>query len=275
MQELAAKISAAAEFISHQWNRRPRVGIVLGTGLGDFADQLDIDQCIPYLNIPHFPQSTAVGHKGQLVCGRFGGASVIAMQGRFHLYEGYSLQSITLPIRVMGHLGIELLLVSNASGGLNPAYRSGDVMIIDDHINLMGTHPLVGVHNDRLVPRFPDMSCAYDPRLIQQALAAARHHDVPCHRGVYAAMTGPNFETRAEYRFLRRIGADVVGMSTVPEVIVAAQAGLRVLGLSAVTNLCRPDALKSTDAHFVEAAAEHAAPTMSHIAKAVIDSLVH
>ena len=195
------------------------------------------------------------------------------MQGRFHLYEGYSAPLAILPVRVMREMGTEMLIVSNASGGLNPAYALGDVMVIDDHINLMGRNPMMGIDDDRRGPRFPDMCRPYDRDLIDQALAIARAHNFACHRGVYAAMLGPNYETRAEYRFLRQMGADVVGMSTVPEVIVAVRAGLRVLGLSAVANLCCQDVLNSTDAFQVAAAAESAEPKMSQIVKSIVANL--
>jgi purine-nucleoside phosphorylase len=241
--------------------------------LGNFVEQINDDLTISYSEIPHFPRSTAIGHKGVLVCGRLGRVPVVAMQGRFHLYEGYSAQLAILPVRVMREMGTEMLIVSNASGGLNPAYALGDVMVIDDHINLMGRNPMMGIDDDRRGPRFPDMCRPYDRDLIDQALAIARAHNFACHRGVYAAMLGPNYETRAEYRFLRQMGADVVGMSTVPEVIVAVRAGLRVLGLSAVANLCCQDVLNSTDAFQVAAAAESAEPKMSQIVKSIVANL--
>ncbi len=273
MLQLARQIAAASEVITRTWSHRPRVGIILGTGLGNFVEQINDDLTISYSEIPHFPRSTAIGHKGLLVCGRLGSVPVVAMQGRVHLYEGYSAQLAILPVRVMREMGTEMLIVSNASGGLNPAYALGDVMVIDDHINLMGRNPLIGIDDDRRGPRFPDMCRPYDRNLIDQALAIARAHNFACHRGVYAAMLGPNYETRAEYRFLRQMGADVVGMSTVPEVIVAVRAGLRVLGLSAVANLCCQDVLNSTDAFQVAAAAESAEPKMSQIVKSIVANL--
>ncbi len=273
MLQLARQIAAASEVITRTWSHRPRVGIILGTGLGNFVEQINDDLTISYSEIPHFPRSTAIGHKGLLVCGRLGSVPVGAMQGRVHLYEGYSAQLAILPVRVMREMGTEMLIVSNASGGLNPAYALGDVMVIDDHINLMGRNPLIGIDDDRRGPRFPDMCRPYDRNLIDQALAIARAHNFACHRGVYAAMLGPNYETRAEYRFLRQMGADVVGMSTVPEVIVAVHAGLRVLGLSAVANLCCQDVLNSTDAFQVAAAAESAEPKMSQIVKSIVANL--
>ena len=244
MQQLAAEIAQATDVIRAHWAHRPHVGIVLGTGLGSVAGQIQTEATLDYTAIPHFPRSTTVSHAGQLVCGTLQGLPVVAMEGRFHAYEGYSQRQITFPIRVMRALGAEVLIVSNACGGMNPLYSLGDIVVIDDHINLMGDNPLIGVNDDRLGPRFPDMSRPYDPVLMRRALEIARRENFAAHRGVYAAVTGPNLETRAEYRFLRTIGADVVGMSTVPEVIVAVHAGMRVLGLSIVTDLCFPDSLK-------------------------------
>jgi purine-nucleoside phosphorylase len=235
------KIAEAAAFIQKRWPQKPKAGIILGTGLGDLATAIESPTAIPYKDIPHFPVSTAIGHKGQLVCGTLAGLPVVAMQGRFHLYEGYPAWQITLPVRVMKALGIDLLIVSNACGGLNPHYRSGDVMIMEDHINLMNANPLIGINEDSLGPRFPDMSRPYNRELIDRALEIARRANFVAHTGTYVAVTGPNYETRAEHRFVRKIGGDVVGMSTVPEVIVAVHAGLRVLALATVTNECRPD----------------------------------
>ncbi len=235
------KIADAAAFIQKRWSTKPRAGIILGTGLGNLAAAIEKPVTIPYGEIPHFPTSTAIGHKGQFVCGMLAGLPVIAMQGRFHFYEGYPQWQITLPVRVMKALGIDLLIVSNASGGLNPQYRSGDVMIMEDHINLMNGNPLTGINEDSLGTRFPDMSGPYDRDLVNRALEIARRANFVAHTGTYVAVAGPNYETRAEQRFVRKIGGDVVGMSTVPEVIVAVHAGLRVLAISTVTNECRPD----------------------------------
>jgi purine-nucleoside phosphorylase len=254
------KIAEAAEFIRKKWPQKPHAGIILGTGLGNLASAIQSPVAIPYTDIPHFPRSTAIGHKGQLVCGTLAGLPVVAMQGRFHFYEGYPAWQITLPVRVMKALGAGLLVVSNASGGLNPQYRSGDVMILEDHINLMWANPLIGVNDDSLGPRFPDMSRPYDRELIDRALAIARHEDFVAHCGTYVAVAGPNYETRAELRFVRKIGGDVVGMSTVPEVLVAVHAGLRVLAISTVTNECRPDTPTATSGEEVVAigaSAEH------------------
>jgi purine-nucleoside phosphorylase len=270
MSDLFSMIDEAARAIAAKWPVRPRVGIILGTGLGNFAEQISADTKIPYEQIPHFPRSTAVGHKGQLVCGALGGVPVVAMQGRFHLYEGYPAWQAALPVRVMRQLGIELFIVSNASGGLNPRYRSGDIMVMDDHINLMGQNPLVGTYDERLGPMFPDMSAPYDKALIEQALAIARRENFAAHQGTYIALLGPNYETRAEYRFLRTIGGDAVGMSTVPEVIVAAQMGLRVLALSTITNMCLPDALRGSTGEEVVQLAKLAETKLSKIVQGVV-----
>jgi purine-nucleoside phosphorylase len=262
MLELYDQIEAAAATIREAWGEVPHAGIILGTGLGSLAEQIDVAASLDYESIPNFPRSTAVSHRGRLVCGRLEGVPVVAMEGRFHQYEGYSLKQITLPVRVMKALGAKLLMVSQAVGGMNPHYRPGDVMIIDDHINLLGDNPLVGINDDRLGPRFPDMSAPYDPALIDKGLEIARRENFVVHRGVMVAVTGPNLETRAEYRFLRQIGADVVGMSTVPEVIVAVHAGLRVFGLSVVTDMCFPDVLKPADIETIIAIANAAEPKL-------------
>lgn len=271
MPELADQIAQATEVIKAQWDERPRVGIVLGTGLGSVAGRIETQATLDYDSIPHFPQSTVVGHTGQLVCGVLRGVPVVAMEGRFHAYEGYSHQQITFPIRVMRALGAEMLIVSNASGGMNPFYSLGDIVVIDDHINLMGDNPLIGPNDERLGPRFPDMSRPYDLALADRALDVARRENIVAHRGVYAAVTGPNLETRAEYRFLRTIGADLVGMSTVPEVIVAVQGGMRVLGLSIVTDLCFPDALKPANIEAIIATAAEAEPKLREIVLGVLE----
>lgn len=264
------EVDEAADAIQQRWSCVPRVGIILGTGLGDFADQIDREETIPYNAIPHFPRSTAVGHKGQLCCGTLKGTPVMTMEGRFHRYEGYSLSHITLPVRVMHRLGVECLIVSNASGGMHPHYRTGDVMLIEDHINLMWDGPLIGVNDASFGPRFPDLSRPYDPDLIERALAIARREDFVAHKGTYLALTGPNYETRAEYRMYRQLGADVVGMSTVPEVIVANQIGMRVLALSTVTNVCFPDDLSPTDGDEVVAAAAAAQSKLRAIVTGIV-----
>lgn len=238
------QVQAASKVIRERWNGTPELGIVLGTGLGELAREIQAEATIPYSEIPHFPRSTVASHVGQLVCGKLAGRSVIAMEGRFHLYEGYTAAQVTFPIRVMKELGCGLLVVSNAAGGLNPHYRQGDLVVIEDHINLLGANPLIGPNDERLGPRFPDLIEPYDQKLQKLALDVALDQNVVAHRGVYVAVIGPNLETRAEYRFLRGIGADVVGMSTVPEVLVAVHAGMKVLGFSIVTDMCLPDALK-------------------------------
>jgi purine-nucleoside phosphorylase len=270
MLQLAAQIEAASAAIRHRSSIRPAVGIILGTGLGSLAAQIETDASLEYEQIPHFPRSTSISHAGRLICGRLAGVGVIAMEGRFHAYEGYSQQQLTFPVRVMKALGAELLIVSNACGGMNPLYSCGDLMVIDDHINLMGGNPLIGVNDDRLGPRFPDMSRPYDPVLIERALEIGRREDFAVHRGVYVAVPGPNLETRAEYRFLRLIGADVVGMSTVPEVLVAIHSGMRVLGLSIITDMCLPDALRPADIQEILAHAASAEPKLRKIVLGIL-----
>jgi len=267
------QIEQARDVINARWEQQPRVGIILGTGLTSFAQQIDGVVAIDYEQIPHFARTTALGHRGRLLCGFVEGVPVVTMDGRFHLYEGYTPEQIALPVRVMKKLGIELLIISNASGGVNPSLRSGDVVVIEDHINLMFDNPLIGPNDDRLGERFPDMSAPYDAEINQRALALARQHGFKAQLGVYAGMTGPNYETRAEYRFLRTIGVDVVGMSTVPEVIVARHVGLRVLALSAVTNVCNPDQLTSTSGEAVVAVAESTEPKMRDIVTGVLRTL--
>lgn len=244
MAELYDQIQETKAYIQARWKKKPSVGIVLGTGLGPLAHDIAADATIPYAEIPHFPHSTAPSHKGQLVCGELGGKTVMAMEGRFHFYEGYSLQKITFPIRVMKALGCETLIVSNACGGLNPQWSKGDIMLIDDQINLLGDNPLIGPNDDRLGDRFPDMSRPYCPDLIKLAQKVALEEKITVQKGVFVAVPGPCLETRAEYRFLRGIGADVVGMSTVPEAIVGVHSKMRILGLSVITDQCLPDALE-------------------------------
>ena len=256
-----------------RWKRRPRVGIILGTGLSSLAEIIETEALLPYEQIPHFPCSTAVSHQGRLHLGMLAGVPVMAMAGRCHAYEGYSLKKATLPVRVMRAMGAELLLVSNAAGGLNPYYANGDIMVIDDHINLMHDNPLIGVNDERLGPRFPDMSRPYDADLIDRALAIARREDFAAHRGVYIALTGPNLETRAEYRFLRRIGGDVVGMSTVPEVIVAAHCGLKVLAFSIISNVCLPDALHAVTIDEIVATANEGERKLRKIVLGILQEL--
>ncbi len=259
--------------VRSHWNGTPKVGVVLGTGLGALAAEIVAEATIPYPAIPHFPHSTVQSHKGQLVCGTLAGQSVIAMEGRFHLYEGYSAAQVTFPIRVMKELGCRYLIVSNAAGGLNPFYSKGDLMVIDDHINLLGMNPLIGPNDERLGPRFPDLIEPYDANLQKLALQVALEENIVAHRGVYVAVVGPNLETRAEYRYLRTIGADVVGMSTVPEVLVAVHAGLRVLGFSIITDMCLPDALKPVSLEEIIAVAQEAEGKLRTVVRKVLERL--
>ncbi|MCA9189994.1 MAG: purine-nucleoside phosphorylase [Pirellulaceae bacterium] len=273
MLHLYDQIQACVATIVSQWQGKPRAGIILGTGLGSLAEQIDVEVAIEYGDIPHFPQSTAISHRGRLVCGRLRDVPVVAMEGRFHMYEGYPLDQITLPVRVIKALGAEILVVSNACGGMNPAYRAGDIMLIDDHINLMGDNPLIGINDERLGPRFPDMSAPYDPQLTDLAVAVARRQDLHVHRGVFVAVPGPNLETRAEYRFLRAIGADVVGMSTVPEVIVAVHCGLRTVGFSIITDICFPDTLQPANVDEIIRIANDAQPKLTQLVTGLFDQL--
>ena len=272
MLDVFDKMNDAVAAIRERWDRVPHAGIILGTGLGSLVEEIQEEAAFDYEEIPHFPQTTAVSHQGRLICGTLHGLPVMAMEGRFHMYEGYALKQITLPVRVMKSLGAKLLVVSNACGGMNPNYREGDVMVIEDHINLMGDNPLIGINDDRLGPRFPDMSQPYDAELIQRALSVARREDIVAHQGVFVAVSGPNLETRAEYRFLRSIGADVVGMSTVPEVIVAAHCGLPVVGFSIVTDMCLPDALEPADVQQIIATAQDAEPRLRALVRGVLAS---
>jgi purine-nucleoside phosphorylase len=244
MPDLYDQIQEAKSFLQSRWMGTPSVGIILGTGLGGLTEDIRAEASIPYGDIPHFPTSTAPGHKGQLVCGQLAGKTVMAMEGRLHFYEGWSLKQITFPVRVMKALGCQVLIVSNACGGMNPQWAKGDIMLIEDHINLLGDNPLIGPNDDRLGIRFPDMCHPYDEELLALAQKVALEEKIVCHKGVFVAVPGPNLETRAEYRFLRGIGADVVGMSTVPEVIVGVHANMRILGLSVITDQCLPDALE-------------------------------
>ncbi|MEL7498064.1 MAG: purine-nucleoside phosphorylase [Planctomycetota bacterium] len=255
--------------IRERWDAQPAFGIILGTGAGELAAEIEADEAIPYGELPHIPTSTAMGHKGQFVCGRLAGAHVIAMQGRFHLYEGYPVDQATLPIHVMHELGVRTLFVSNAAGGINPKYNSGEIMLIESHVDFM-YRSTTAMTNPTACERTTLRSDAYDPTMIDQALSCARRNGFPLHIGVYASMLGPNYETRAEYRFLRRIGADVVGMSTVPEVAVAARHQMRVLGMSIVSNVANPDSLAATSGQEVIDAAKVTAPQLKAI---VVDAI--
>jgi purine-nucleoside phosphorylase len=268
-----AAVEHAAAAIRARFDGRPDAAIVLGTGLGGLAREIETVATIDYPDIPGFPVSTVESHAGRLLCGMLGGRTVVAMQGRFHRYEGYSLQQVTFPIRVLHALGAKTLIVSNACGGLHPEWAAGDLMLIADHINLLGDNPLIGPNDDRLGPRFPDMSEPYDGTLRALARSVASPLRVELREGVYVAVAGPNLETRAEYRFLRAIGADVVGMSTVPEVIVAVHAGMRVLGLSIVTDMCLPDALEPASLERIIATAAAAEPNLTAVVRGVLERL--
>jgi purine-nucleoside phosphorylase len=266
-------IDEAAAMIRSRFSTRPDVAVVLGTGLGRLASDIDARAVIEYADIPGFPLSTVESHSGRLLCGTLGGKTVVAMQGRFHRYEGYSLQQVTFPIRVLRALGADTLIVSNACGGLNPLWAAGDVMLIADHINLLGDSPLIGPNDDRLGPRFPDLSVPYDNALRESARRVAADKKITLREGVYVAVAGPNLETRAEYRFLRAIGADVVGMSTVPEVIVAIHAGMRVLGLSIITDMCLPDALEPATVERIIAVANRAEPMLTELVRGTLERM--
>ncbi|NUN47718.1 MAG: purine-nucleoside phosphorylase [Candidatus Brocadiae bacterium] len=264
------QVMVPVNWLRERIRTKPRTAIVLGTGLGGLAGEIERRQAFPYDQIPGFVQATATSHKGELVFGELDGVPVVAMEGRYHFYEGYSLDQITLPVRVMRALGAELLIVSNAAGGMNPLMKPGEIVLIDDHINLMGVNPLVGPNDDRLGTRFPDMCRPYDPALLDIAERAAVHFGVRARRGIYVALTGPCLETRAEYRFLRLIGADCVGMSTVPEVIVGVHCGFRILGLSVITDQCFPDVLEPVDIDRIIATAQAAEPGMKALIRGVL-----
>lgn len=271
--ELKLQIEEAVAGIRKHTALQPEVGIVLGTGLGPLAGRIEAEARIPYEDIPHFPTSAVDSHAGELVVGRLGGKVVAALSGRFHYYEGMSMQLLTFPVRVAKALGVHTLLVSNACGGMNPQFKAGDLMVITDHINFMGDNPLIGPNDDSLGPRFPDMSEPYTKSLIELAEGIALEKRIKLQRGVYLACAGPCLETRAEYRMMRTLGADVVGMSTVPEVIVAVHAGLKVLGFSAVTDECFPDALEPAELEKIIAVANAVEPVMSEIVVAVLERL--
>ena len=270
MREIQSQVAETVAVIREHWQGVPTTGIILGSGLRPLIEKVEVETIFDYTDLPHFPHSTVVGHEGRLLCGSFAGQTVLVMDGRFHRYEGWSLAEVTYPVRVMKTLGCELLVVSNACGGLNPAYGAGDIMVIEDQINVLFDNPFFGINDDDLGPRFPDMSAPYDPDLIAAARAAARKLDCVAHKGVYAGFTGPSFETRAEYRMLRQLGADAVGMSTVPEAIVAVHAGMRVLGLSVITNVCRPDCLDETGHEEVLEVADGASERMTRIVETVL-----
>jgi purine-nucleoside phosphorylase len=267
------RIETAAGVVRRRASLKPEVAIILGTGLGGLATEIQVEASIPYEEIPGFPLSTVETHAGRLLLGRLGKRPVVAMQGRFHRYEGYGLSDVTFPVRVLHALGAGTLVVSNACGGMNPLWAPGDLVLLSDHINLLGDNPLVGFNDDRLGPRFPDMSAPYDPELRGLARQTALELGIVLREGVYVAVPGPSLETRAEYRMLRTMGADVVGMSTVPEVIVAVHAGMRALGISIITDQCLPDALEPADIGRIIATAGRAEPTLTRLIRGVVERL--
>lgn len=273
MKDEWSKIGETAAALREAGVRSPSVGIILGTGLGALARSIRVRRSLEYGDCPHFPEATSVGHAGRLIFGTLHGRRVVAMEGRFHFFEGVSLKEVTYPVRVMKHLGVKTLILSNAAGGLDPLFRLGDVMLVTDHINLMGESPLAGPNDERLGVRFPDMSAPYDARLQALAEKSALRLGIPLRKGVYAGVKGPNLETRAEYRFLRMIGADAVGMSTVPEVIAAAHAGLRTIAFSCISDLCLADSLEPVNIQKILATAKKAEPVLMRLVSAVIRGL--
>ncbi len=274
MAQLLQAIDEAVAYIRTRTDLVPQYGIILGTGLGNLAKELDIVAQFSYRALPHFPISTVESHSGRLLLGYLGGKPVMVMQGRFHYYEGYTLQEVTFPVRVMRSLGVERLIVSNAAGSVSPHIRTGSLMIIEDHINLLGKSPLMGKNYDELGPRFPDMSQPYDPIMIAIAERIAQERGYFVHKGVYAAVPGPNLETKAEYTYLHRIGADAVGMSTVPEIIVGVHSGMRTFALSAITDDgYPPQRVKPVSLEDVVRVANYLEPQMTDIIKGIIEQL--
>jgi purine-nucleoside phosphorylase len=273
MTDLKKRISEARAYIRTRTKLTPEVAIILGTGLGGLAKQIKPAVSIPYDKIPHFPVSSVLGHSGRLVVGRLSGKKVVAMDGRVHFYEGYSMQEVTFPTRVMKFMGAKTLIVSNAVGGMNKFYRKGDIAMIADHINLMGDNPLIGPNDDTIGTRFPDMSEPYSADLMDLAEEVALKNRIKLHRSVFVGVAGPNLETRAEYRFLNGIGADTVGMSTVPEVLVAVHMKMKVLGFSVITDMCLPDALRPANHIEIMKAAQKAEPNLTKLVKEVLRRL--
>jgi purine-nucleoside phosphorylase len=272
---VAGMVAEAASFIRAKTDVVPGIGIILGTGLGGLVREIGVAATIDYGEIPHFPVSTVESHHGRLIFGNLAGAKVVAMQGRFHSYEGYTMKQIVFPVRVMAELGVRTLLISNAAGGMNPGFRKGDLMIIEDHINLLGGNPLIGPNDADLGPRFPDMSEPWDRGLIAMARDAAAKRSIDVRSGVFVAVPGPNLETRAEYRFLRTIGADAVGMSTVPENIAAVHMGLKVLGISIITDECVPETLRPVDVREIIRVAGDAEPKLTTVFSDVVARLAN
>ena len=273
VEEFRTKRDEAVSFIKSETDFQPEYLLILGTGLGQLADEIEKEHVISYEDIPHFPVSTVESHAGKLIFGKLGSKDVVAMQGRFHYYEGYTMQQIAFPVRVAKAAGAQTLVVSNAAGGLNPNYSRGDIMLINDHINFQGDNPLIGPNDDDLGPRFPDMSEPYTERLLELAENVALEHSIKMHQGVYLAVTGPMLETKAEYRYMRQLGADVVGMSTVPEVISAIHMGMDVLGISVITDECFPDALEPVNIEDVLEAAAMAEPKLTQVIISVLERL--
>ncbi len=273
MKGLGSRIEKAAGFIRKKVDLKPDIAIILGSGLGGLADQIEERQVIDYSKIPFFPVSTVKGHGGELVLGKISNKKIVAMSGRFHYYEGYSLEQITFPIRVMRNLGARILIESSASGAMNPQFKKGDVVVITDQINFTGLNPLIGANDDKLGTRFPDMSEPYDRKLIRLTEQVALEEKIALDKAVYIGVTGPNLETAAEYRFFRSIGADIIGMSTVLEVIVAIHAGFKVLGMSCVTDMCLPDELSPTSFEEILASARQAEPKLTKIVLKVIQRI--
>jgi purine-nucleoside phosphorylase len=270
---LRERIKEAGEFVQSKTKIKPRIGIILGTGLGGLIKEIEIESRLSYQDIPYFAVSTTAGNEGSLIMGKLAGKTIMAMQGRFHLYEGYSLQEITFPLRVMKYMGVNVIIESNAAGGMNPNFKAGDLMVITDHINLIGNNPLIGPNDDKLGPRFIDMCEPYDKELIELYEKVAMRERIRIHRGVYVGVSGPNLETPAEYRFLRLIGADAVGMSTVPEVIVAKHSGLKVLGISCITDECLPDKLEPVNLAKLIKVANLAEPKMTRLIKGILEEI--
>lgn len=273
VEQFRSKRDEALSFIQSKTDFLPEYLLILGTGLGQLGDEIDVEDAISYDEIPHFPVSTVESHAGRLLFGTLGGKKVVAMQGRFHFYEGYSMQQIAFPVRVAKALGVHSLFVSNACGGMNPNFEAGDIMLITDHINFLGDNPLIGPNDDELGARFPDMSDPYTSRLREIAQNVALDNTLKMHEGIYLAISGPMLETKAEYRYMRQLGADVVGMSTVPEVIAAAHMGMDVLGISVITDECFPDSLKSVVLEEIFAAAAQAEPKMTQVIIGVLERL--
>ena len=270
---LYERVETAAAEVRRAAPVKPEVGIILGTGLGGLANEMTVEATVPYERIPGFPLSTVESHAGRLLLGKLSSRPVVAMQGRFHRYEGYPLSDVAFPVRVMRALGARVLIVSNACGGMHPLWNAGDLVLLSDHINLLGDNPLIGANDERLGPRFPDMSSPYDPELRALARGVALEQGIVLREGVYVAVPGPSLETRAEYRMLRAIGADVVGMSTVPEVIVGVHAGLRTVGISIITDQCLPDALEPVDIDRIIATARRAEPSLTRLVCGMVERL--